>query len=163
MSASIKAIVLLIIILVVFAGFRYLSNLQADLAVSRENVKKLDQAIDTQKGAIDGLVKDQKKINDINTELRIQNKLQNKDMDDLRDRFNKSASGEKRDLGKSALEKPLSIERAINRGTVNAFRCLEIASGSPLTEEEKNATKISEINKECPSLANPNYKPLAGT
>jgi hypothetical protein len=28
-----------------------------------------------------------------------------------------------------------------------------------LTEREKAATKKSEINTECPSLANPNYKP----
>jgi len=39
------------------------------------------------------------------------------------------------------------------------MRCVEIAMGSPLTEKEKNATKKSEINAECPSLANPNYVP----
>jgi hypothetical protein len=31
--------------------------------------------------------------------------------------------------------------------------------GSPLTEKEENATKKSEINSECPSIANPNYIP----
>jgi hypothetical protein len=39
---------------------------------------------------------------------------------------------------------------------------LEIASGSPLTEKELAATKPSEINRECPAIANPNYKPAAG-
>ena len=38
-------------------------------------------------------------------------------------------------------------------------RRLEIASGAELTEAEKNATKKSEINTECPSIANPNYVP----
>ena len=38
-----------------------------------------------------------------------------------------------------------------------ALRCVEISSGSPLTESEINATKKSEINRECPSIANPNY------
>jgi hypothetical protein len=38
-----------------------------------------------------------------------------------------------------------------------ANRCIEIATGSPLTESEINATKKSQINGECPSLANPNY------
>ena len=28
-----------------------------------------------------------------------------------------------------------------------------------LTEKEKNATKKSEINSQCPSIANPNYVP----
>ena len=38
-------------------------------------------------------------------------------------------------------------------------RCFEIAQGSPLTEEELNATKKSQINAECPNIANPNYIP----
>jgi len=29
--------------------------------------------------------------------------------------------------------------------------------GSPLTDKEIKATKKSEINSECPSIANPNY------
>ena len=41
----------------------------------------------------------------------------------------------------------------------NANRCMEIASGSPLTEEELAATKKSQTNTECPRLANPNYVP----
>jgi len=36
---------------------------------------------------------------------------------------------------------------------------MEIASGSPLTEEELAATKKSQTNTECPRLANPNYVP----
>ena len=39
------------------------------------------------------------------------------------------------------------------------MRCLEIASGSPLTAQELAATKKSEANNECPDLANPNYIP----
>ena len=37
-------------------------------------------------------------------------------------------------------------------------KAVEIAGGSPLTEKEINATKKSEINTECPSIANPNYE-----
>ena len=51
------------------------------------------------------------------------------------------------------------IERITNGASALATRCIEIASGSPLTEAEKNATKKSEINPECPSIANPNYIP----
>ena len=58
-----------------------------------------------------------------------------------------------------AIEKSKVIERIINKGGDNAARCLEIASGSPLTDKEKSATKKSEINQECPSIANPNYVP----
>ena len=51
------------------------------------------------------------------------------------------------------------IERITNKGSDAAARCIEIASGAELTEQEINATKKSEINRECPSIANPNYVP----
>ena len=76
-----------------------------------------------------------------------------KDLDDLDKRFNKK----NRDFGKLAIEKTKVIERIMNKGSVNAQRCIEIASGAELTEKEKNATKKSEINPECPSIANPSY------
>ena len=75
------------------------------------------------------------------------------DLDDLDKRFNKK----NRDIGKLAIQKPKPIERIINKGSANATRCIEIASGAELTENEKNATKKSEINPECPSIANPKY------
>ena len=68
-------------------------------------------------------------------------------------RFNKGA----RDFGKLANEKPKLVEKIINKGSLRAGRCIEIAGGSPLTEKELLATKKSEINTECPSIANPNY------
>lgn len=158
-GAALKAIVALIIVLVVAGGFWYVTGLRADLAVSQENARKMTEAVEKQQEAIAQMQAEQQKIKELNNELNTTIKLQNKDMENLKDRFTTSASGEKRDFGKAAAKKPASLERAVNRGTVNALRCLEIASGSPLTEAEKNATKPSEINRECPSLANPNYKP----
>ena len=78
-----------------------------------------------------------------------------KDLDDLDKRFNKKG----RDIGKLAIQKTKVIERIINKGSIAATRCVEIAGGAPLTELEIKATKKSEINRECPSIANPNYVP----
>ena len=78
-----------------------------------------------------------------------------KDLDELDKRFNKK----KRDVGKLAIERTKSVERVINKGSKNAKRCVELASGAEHTEEELKATKKSEINPECPSLANPSYVP----
>ena len=158
-GGAIKAIVALVIVLVIAGGFYYVTGLRADLAVSQENARKMTEAVEKQQEAIAQMQAEQQKIKELNNELNTTIKLQNKDMENLKDRFTTSANGEKRDFGKAAAKKPASLERAVNRGTVNALRCLEIASGSPLTEAEKNATKPSEINRECPSLANPNYKP----
>lgn len=158
----IKAVVGLIIFIVIAAGLWYVTGLRADLAVSEENSRKMTEAVNQQQEVIKQIQQDQAKIRDINNELNTTIKLQNKDMENLKDRFTTSANGQKRDIGSLAVSKPLSIERAVNNGTANALRCIEIASGSPLTEKELNAKLPSEINKECPSLANPNYKPSGG-
>lgn len=56
------------------------------------------------------------------------------------------------DIGYLALNKPELIERLINRGTKNAGRCVELLSGAPLNEVEKNAKNANEFNRECPWL-----------
>ena len=76
-----------------------------------------------------------------------------KDLETLDKKFNKGS----RDFGKLAIERTKVIEKVMNNASKNAMRCLEIASGAELTEKEINATKKSEINPECPSIANPNY------
>ena len=63
---------------------------------------------------------------------------------DVQIRFNKK----NRDVGKLAIAKTESIERITNGASALAMRCVEIASGSPLTEEELNGTP----NRECPSF-----------
>ena len=93
-------------------------------------------------------------------EIEKQNKILKAEYAALDQKFNKiNGKGEIRDMGKLATEKAKLIEKIINKGSANAKRCVEIAMGSPLTEKEKNATKKSQINSECPSIANPNYVP----
>ena len=135
-------------------GF-YVMKLRADNEILKANAIKMESAIADQKQLI---VKQQADFQEILVANQEMNKLVNalkKDLDDLDKRFNKG----KRDVGKLAIEKTKLIEKIINKGSVNAKRCIEIASGSPLTEKEKNATKKSEINPECPSIANPSYIP----
>jgi TolA-binding protein len=159
-GAVIKAVVALVIVLVVVFGLWYVTGLRADLAVSQENEKKMFAAVEQQQETIAQIQAEQRQISKLNLELSDTIKKQNKDLQSLNDRFTTSANGESRNFSAMAAAKPKSIERAINTGTINAMRCLEIASGAPLTEKEKNATKPSEINKECPSLANPSYVPV---
>jgi uncharacterized protein HemX len=158
-TAAVRAIAALIVVIIVAGGIWYVTGLRADLAVSKENAQKLTDAIDKQETAIAQMRQEQQQIRDINNQLNTTIQLQNRDLTNLQDRFSQNAAGEKRDFAKTAAARPEALERAVNRGTVNALRCLEIASGSPLTEAEKAASKPSEINRECPSLANPNYKP----
>ena len=144
----------LIIFALIGAG-AYVMKLQRDNTVLKENAVKLESAISEQKQVIENQKKDFAEILEANKKInQLVNNLK-KDLDDLDKRFNKG----ERDIGKLALERTGAIERIINKGSENANRCIEIASGSPLTEQEKNATKKSEINPECPSIANPAYVP----
>ena len=64
------------------------------------------------------------------------------------------------DLPYLAEQKPRLIDKIVDKGTKDVLRCLEIVSGSPLTEEEINVTKKSKANTTCPDIANPNYVPI---
>ena len=144
----------LLISAVIGAG-AYVMKLQRDNIILKENAVKLESAISEQKQVIENQKKDFAEILEANKKINeLVNNLK-KDLDDLDKRFNKK----ERDIGKLAIERTKVIERIINKGSENAKRCIEIASGSPLTEKEKNATKKSEINPECPSIANPKYIP----
>lgn len=59
-------------------------------------------------------------------------------------------------LTRLAIERPQSIQRIINSGTNDIFRCFELASGQPNTDEELNASTLSQSNDACRTLANPN-------
>ena len=159
-TAVIKIVAALAIVVIVAGGLWYITGLRADLAISEENSKKLIDGIAQQQAAIESIQADQARIRSLNNELIATVKSQNKDLASLRDRFNTAANGDSRDFGGLAVARPGAVERAVNTGTANALRCFEIASGSPLTDKEKNAKLPTEINKECPALANPNYKPI---
>ena len=135
-------------------GF-YVVKLQKDNAILKANAIKMESAIADQKTLIENQKKDFKEILDANNKMNELVSVLKKDLDDLDKRFNKK----NRDVGKLAIAKTKSVERLTNGASALATRCIEIASGSPLTEAEKNATKKSEINTECPSIANPNYVP----
>lgn len=158
-TAAIRMIAVLIIVVIGAAGLWYVTGLRADLAVSQDNAKRLLDAAEKQEAAIAQMRQEQQQIRDANNQLNTTIQLQNRDLTNLQDRFSQNAAGEKRNFGRTAAARPAALERAVNRGTANALRCLEIASGSPLTAVEKAAVKPSEINRECPALANPSYAP----
>jgi hypothetical protein len=149
--AFIKPIIYLIIVLVLVGGFFHVSNLKADLAVSQANNAKLEQGIKEQHELMEKMRVDIEAIKKINDELNKQKEQLTKDKETLTTKFSKI------DFGALASEKPNVVERLVNRGTQNAIRCMELASGAPLNEQEKNAKTPTEANRECPSLINPAY------
>jgi|TARA_B110000305_G_scaffold92809_1_gene104664 hypothetical protein len=160
MFSSIKIAVVLMMLAGAGGGVVYVKNLKADLATSEANNLKLEQSVESQKVVIEQQANDFKAILVANQELEKTNKTLAAEFTALDKRFNKiNSKGEVRDLGDLAVKRTKPIERVLNNATKKALRCVEIAMGSPLTEKEINATKKSEANTECPSIANPNYVP----
>ena len=138
----------------------YVMKLRSDNAILKANQIKLEEAVSSQQAVIEQQKQDFESIIAANKTLQESRDILKAELQNLDDKFNKiNASGKKRDIGDLAVNRPSSVERVINRASDNALRCVEIAMGSPLTEKEINAVKPSEINAECPSLANPNYVP----
>lgn len=151
MFQAIKLIVILIIIAILGAGAWYVMNLKADLAISEMNNQKLQDGIKQQQELIDSIQKDVADIQEKNAQLQQENEKQRKDVNSLSNKF------AKRDIGQRAIENPELIEKLVNRGTENALRCIELASGAELNEKEKSAKTPMEANRECPSLVDRNY------
>lgn len=148
---AVKWIAILLVVIAIGGGLFYVSKLQADLAVSQQNEEKLKDSVGAQQRLIEGMQQDIKDIQASNEALAAQAEQAREEVKNLADKF------DKRDFGLLASQKPALIERLINRGTKNAIRCLELASGAPHTEQELAAKSSSEINRECPAIANPNY------
>ena len=155
MFGSLKIAMVAILITGIAGAGMYVMKLRSDNAILKANQVKLESAVADQKQLIENQKKDFEEILTANKKMNELVSVLKKDLEDLDKRFNKK----NRDVGKLAIAKTKAIERITNNGSKNANRCIEIASGAELTEAEKNATKKSEINTECPSIANPNYVP----
>ena len=157
MFGQLRMIFTLLIIAGIAGAGMYVMKLRADNAILKANQIQLEQSIKSQEKVLAQQKQDFKEIMEANKEMNILVKNLQQDLRNLDKRFNKKD----RDVGKIATKRPSLVEKIINNASDRAKRCVEIASGAPLTEAEINATKKSEINPECPALANPNYEPYA--
>ena len=157
MFGQLRMIFTLLVIAGIAGAGMYVVKLRADNVILKANQIQLEQSIKSQAKVLAQQKQDFKEIMEANKEMNILVKNLQQDLRSLDKRFNKKD----RDVGKIAEKRPSLVEKIINNASERAKRCVEIASGAPLTEAEINATKKSEINPECPALANPNYEPYA--
>ena len=123
-------------------GYLYVKKLQKDNLTLKINQSKLETAIDDNNKVIEQQTEDLKKIRSTIEEVQNLNKKLQSDKDNLSKKLGKH------DIGELAEKKPGLVEKIINKASDSAVRCMEIASGSPLTEEELNGAP----NRECPSF-----------
>ena len=139
---QIKIILALVLLAGAGGGYLYVNKLQKDNAILKTNQVKLETAVAESNQVIEQQTKDLKKIRSTLKEIDEQNAKLKADRDALNNRLGKH------DIGNLAENKPGLVEKIINKASDSAARCMEIASGSPLTEEELNGTP----NRECPSF-----------
>ena len=123
-------------------GYAYVQKLQKDNAILKTNQVKLETAVADNNAVIEQQTQDLKKIRSTLKKVEEVNAKLQADRDALNKRLGKH------DIGNLAENKPGLVEKIINKASDSAARCVEIASGSPLTEEELNGTP----NRECPSF-----------
>lgn len=127
-------------------GYWYYTDTQERMAILQQNNAKLETAVALNEEALASVQADYAKA-------QVENQKLNEAYADIRRQNNRLASKiADIDLGLLAVEKPESMQRAVNRGTVNAGRCFELLSGAELNEKERNATSGKDFNKECPWL-----------
>ena len=139
---QIKIILALVLLAGAGGGYLYVNKLQKDNAILKTNQIKLETAVAESNQVIEQQSKDLKKIRSTLKEVEELNDRLQADKDNLNKRLSKH------DIGNLAENKPGLVEKIINKASDSAARCVEIASGSPLTEEELNGTP----NRECPSF-----------
>ena len=139
---QIKIILGLILLAGAGGGYLCVTKLQKDNAILKTNQVKLETAVAESNQVIEQQTKDLKQIRSTLKEIEEVNAKLQADRDALNKRLGKH------DIGNLAENKPGLVEKIINKASDSAARCVEIASGSPLTEEELNGTP----NRECPSF-----------
>jgi hypothetical protein len=138
----------------------YTKYLRSENKILESNIIKLELVSEEQKAVILQKSEDIKSIRASLSRIDAQKRIVDKELENTEKKFNKILSdGNIRDIGSLSVAKPDTMERLFNRGTEKAKRCYEISMGSPLTDKELSATKPSQINSECPHIANPNYVP----
>ena len=156
MFGYVKMAMTMVLIAGIAGAAIYVNKLRSDNAILKANQVELERSIGEQTKLLEQQKKDFDAIMESNKKLNVLINTFKKDLQDLDKRFTKK----NRDIGKLALERTKAIERIVNGGGKNAARCIELASGAEHTEAELKATLKSQINPECPALANPNYVPF---
>ena len=135
------------------AAYYYYSTTQTRIAqliensvVLKENNKQLVTANEQNIQTIDDLQASYQKVQEQFTQVQSEFQVIRMQNRELRERLGRH------ELDALAAARPELVERTINRASERALRCFELLSGSPLTEQERNARNEREFNAECPWL-----------
>jgi hypothetical protein len=133
----------------IVTGVFYIKALQSEIEAGKIRESKYTETIAAKDAVAEQLKSDLERMNRAQNELNAKLAQAQVSVNDLQKKFTQSANGKPRDLNSLAIRSPNIMQDKINKGTIDALRCNELITGSPLTEEEKSG-KV--INKICPDL-----------
>jgi hypothetical protein len=137
------------------AFYFYYQDSQKKMLSMASDISNLQMTSEIQSKTIDTLVADTKTMKLISDKIQEVQETSKKVVDDLAKTFRKMTLDGQRDIGNLAQARPDSIERIVNNGTDKVFRCLEISTGNPLTEEERKEYDETGKLRDCPGTVLP--------
>ena len=139
MFGTAKLIMVGVMLLGLTGGAAYVYKLKADNAILKANQIQLETAINEQQEVITQQKESYENILSTNKELSAKLEVLQKDNNELTKKFAKY------DIATWGMENPEAAQKVINKAVRHVNRCIEIASGSPLVEQD-------DYNKQCPAL-----------
>ena len=133
-------------------AYKYYTDTQLALQTLTANNAKLEDSIKLSEQAVKDLQSDYNRVTIEFERTQSEFAESRTRVDELEKRLSET------DIGVLAERRPGLVEKVVDKATANLNRCFELLSGAEHTEKELLATKPSQINNECPGIANPNYK-----
>ena len=117
-----------------FGLWKYYTYTQETIRVYAENAARAEMAQAETQAALEQTIKDLEKVQEKYNQVSADFNSAKKRVDGLQDKL------KEHDLDFLAEQKPGLVEKILDKASKDMLRCLEIISGSPLTEEELNVT-----------------------
>lgn len=137
------------------AVYFYYTDTQNRLAQYAADIGTLKTATEEHGKTINQLLIDTGAMKIIAERIDEAQKISQQVVNDLQKTFRKMTIDGPRDIGNLAQARPESIERIVNNGTDKVFRCMEISTGSILTEEERKEYDETGKIRNCPGTVIP--------
>ena len=139
---KIKLMIYLLVALGAAGGFAYVYKLKADNAILKANQIQLETAITEQQEVLEVKELEFQFILEANKDLTAKLDAARRDNEELTKKFAKY------DIAEWGMQNPERTAETINKAVADVNRCMEIASGSPVVEEDKENKQRKELIKQ---------------
>lgn len=134
MFGSIGLYLKLAVLLALAFALLYIKDLRTQVALDKVNIGIVQSAYDAEKSEVANKDKDLQAQRATNSQLADIFAETDQERSALEKKLNAAIS----QMKTAAVKDPKAVEVKINQGTVNALRCNELSTGSPLTADEKS-------------------------